>query len=185
VTQRPASHRSSRRRPGLLLLIGLLTLVAVACGKKAAPLADPAATQLPAPTQSPSTQTASAPLDNTDKAPRAADLAGPSTILDAASLATAVTQGTLNEVRARIDLLTADADKMVALIEREPPTQTTLIQLNAVFSDTKRTLMTDTTLAALGLGLDAAARTAVAEYTRRSHEKLLDRLRTAGRNRRR
>ncbi len=106
------------------------------------------------------------------------------TVLNAAALSTTVTQGTLDAVRARVDVLTEDAAAMVEQIERRPPTHAELIQLNAVFSDTKRKLMTDATLAAIGLVLDSPARKAVAEYTRRSHERLMDRLRAAGRKRR-
>lgn len=114
----------------------------------------------------------------------AVELSAPATVLNAASLSTAVTQGTLDQVRDRIDFLTESADHIVTMIERETPTQAVLIRLNAVFSDTKRSLMTDTQLAALGLQLDGPAREAVAEYTKRSHKALMSRLRIAGRKRR-
>ena len=111
-------------------------------------------------------------------------LSNAATLLNAAELATSVTQGALDAAAARIDALTMDAEAAVAKIEQRPPTQTELIRLNAVFSDTKRALMTDATLAALGLGLDKSARAAVARYSKRKHDLLMQRLAAAGRKHR-
>lgn len=106
------------------------------------------------------------------------------TLLHAANLATSVTQGVLDQVRDRIEALTVDANRAVTAIEAKPPTQAQLIALNAVFSDTKRTLMTDATLAVIGLQLDPPARAAVAAFTKRRHDELMARLAAAGRRHR-